>query len=86
NQLFRLATRARIFAEVEASLKRLQPDYIDLYQVHWPDPLVPIEEPAEVMKELYDAGKIRAIGVSIFSIEQMDTFRAIAPLHAIQPP
>ncbi len=80
NQLFRHANRARIVEEVEDSLKRLQTDYIDLYQVHWPDPLVPIEETAEVMKELYDAGKIRAIGVSNFSIEQMDTFRAVAPL------
>lgn len=86
NQLFRHANRARIVEEVENSLKRLQTDYIDLYQVHWPDPLVPIEETAEVMKELYDAGKIRAIGVSNFSIEQMDTFRAVAPLHTIQPP
>lgn len=86
NQLFRHANRARIIEEVEASLKRLQTDYIDLYQVHWPDPLVPIEETAEVMKELYDAGKIRAIGVSNFSVEQMDTFRAAAPLHTVQPP
>ncbi|MCY8443081.1 aldo/keto reductase, partial [Bacillus spizizenii] len=45
-----------------------------------------IEETAEVMKELYDAGKIRAIGVSNFSVEQMDTFRAAAPLHTVQPP
>lgn len=86
NQLFRHANRARIIQEVEDSLQRLQTDYIDLYQVHWPDPLVPIEETAEVMKELYDAGKIRAIGVSNFSVEQMDTFRAVAPLHTIQPP
>ncbi|MEC1290573.1 aldo/keto reductase [Bacillus mojavensis] len=86
NQLFRNANRARIIQEVEDSLQRLQTDYIDLYQVHWPDPLVPIEETAEVMKELYDAGKIRAIGVSNFSVEQMDTFRAVAPLHTIQPP
>ncbi|MGM0949192.1 MAG: aldo/keto reductase [Bacillota bacterium] len=86
NQLFRHANRARIIEEVEASLKRLQTDYIDLYQVHWPDPLVPIEETAEVMKELCDAGKIRAIGVSNFSVEQLDTFRAIAPLQTIQPP
>ncbi|MBT2626417.1 aldo/keto reductase [Bacillus sp. ISL-32] len=86
NQLYRHATRARIIEEIENSLKRLKTDYIDLYQVHWPDPLVPIEETAEAMKELYDAGKIRAIGVSNFSVEQMETFRAVAPIHAIQPP
>ena len=65
---------------------RLQIDYIDLYQVHWPDPLVPIKATAEVMAELLDAGKIRAIGVSNYSVEQMDAFRTVAPLHSVQSP
>jgi aryl-alcohol dehydrogenase-like predicted oxidoreductase len=79
-------SRARIVKEIEDSLKRLQTDYIDIYQVHWPDPATPIEETAETMKGLLDAGKIRAIGVSNFSPVEIDRFRAVAPLHTIQPP
>ncbi|MCM3168588.1 aldo/keto reductase [Peribacillus frigoritolerans] len=85
-QPFRDGSRQRIMKEVEDSLKRLQTDYIDMYQLHWPDPLVPIEETAEAMKNLYDSGKIRAIGVSNFSTEQMEIFRKVAPLHTAQPP
>jgi aryl-alcohol dehydrogenase-like predicted oxidoreductase len=83
---FRNATRKRIFQEVEESLRRLQSDVIDLYQVHWPDSNTPIEETAAAMSDLYRAGKIRALGVSNFSPAQMDTFRAVAPLHTVQPP
>jgi aryl-alcohol dehydrogenase-like predicted oxidoreductase len=78
--------RKRIFDEVHASLRRLRTDYIDLYQVHWPDPAVAVEETAEAMRTLYDLGRIRAIGVSNFSIEQMERFRTVAPLHTLQPP
>lgn len=84
--VFRNGTKARIKKEAEDSLKRLQTDYIDIYQVHWPDPLTPIEETAEAMHELYKEGKIRAIGVSNFSPEQMDRFKSAAPLHTVQPP
>jgi aryl-alcohol dehydrogenase-like predicted oxidoreductase len=83
---YRNATRQRIFREIDDSLRRLRTSYIDIYQVHWPDPRVPIEESAEAMKALYDLGKIRAIGVSNFSVEQMERFRAVAPLHVLQPP
>jgi len=82
----RNSTRERILKEFQDSLRRLQTDYIDIYQVHWPDPLVPIEETAATLGELYKQGKIRAIGVSNYSPEEMDRFRAIAPLHTIQPP
>jgi aryl-alcohol dehydrogenase-like predicted oxidoreductase len=84
--IFRDASRARIKREIDDSLRRLQTDYIDVYQVHWPDPLVPIEETAEVMGDLFREGKIRAIGVSNFSVAQMDLFRRVAPLHVLQPP
>jgi aryl-alcohol dehydrogenase-like predicted oxidoreductase len=83
---FRNARKARIIAEVEASLRRLQTDTIDLYQVHWPDPNTPIAEVAEAMSELHRAGKIRAIGVSNFNPAQMEEFRKVAPLHTAQPP
>ena len=82
----RIASAARIRHEVEDSLRRLRTDVIDLYQVHWPDTLTPIEETADAMAQLLQAGKIRAIGVSNFSVPQMRRFRKVAPIHAIQPP
>jgi aryl-alcohol dehydrogenase-like predicted oxidoreductase len=85
-KVFRNASRARILEEFEASSRRLQTDHIDIYQGHWPDPLVPIEEAAEAMGLLFEQGKIGAIGVSNFSVLQMERFRRVAPLHVLQPP
>jgi aryl-alcohol dehydrogenase-like predicted oxidoreductase len=85
-KVFRNASRERILREVEDSLARLRTDYIDIYQVHWPDPLVPMEETAAAMRSLYEQGKIRAIGVSNFSVAQMEAFRRVAPLHVLQAP
>src|ERR1700735_1617336 len=85
-KISRNASRSRIMQEVEDSLRRLRTDYIDIYQVHWPDPLVEIEETAEAMHELFKQGKIRAIGVSNFSVLKMERFRQVAPLHVLQPP
>ena len=85
-KVYRNATPDRIMREVDDSLRRLRTDYIDIYQVHWPDPLVPVEETAEAMRTLYEQGKIRAIGVSNFSVMEMERFRRIAPLHVLQPP
>src|ERR1700686_5155989 len=85
-RVFRNASPARILREVEDSLRRLRTDYIDIYQVHWPDPLVAIEETGEAMRILFEQEKIRAIGVSNFSVEQMERFRRVAPIHVLQPP
>jgi aryl-alcohol dehydrogenase-like predicted oxidoreductase len=85
-KVFRNASRARILQEVDDSLRRLRTDHIDIYQVHWPDPLVPIEETAEAMRTLFTSGKIRAIGVSNFSVDQLERFRRVAPLHVLQSP
>lgn len=82
----RNSSPARIEQELEASLRRLQTDHIDIYQIHWPDGLTPLEETANTMQRLLASGKIRAIGVSNFSVAQMDRFRAAAPLHTAQPP
>ena len=84
--VFRDATEARILKEVENSLRRLQTDTIDIYQIHWPDPAAPMEETARAMETLLRDGKIRAIGVSNFTPEQLDEFRKFAPLHSLQPP
>src|SRR5260370_33352189 len=62
-KIYRNATRARIMQEVDDSLRRLRTDYIDIYQVHWPDPLVPMEENAQAMRSLYEQGKIPPIVV-----------------------
>lgn len=86
SQVFRNSSKNRILKEIEDSLTRLQTDYIDIYQIHWPDKTVEIEETASTMLKLYEQGKIRAIGVSNYSVDQMDTFRKYAPLHTAQPP
>ena len=85
-RVFCNASRDRIKREVADSLRRLRTDYIDIYQVHWPDPLVSIEETAEAMQTLFDQGKIRAIGVSNFSVAQIERFHRVAKLHIVQPP
>ena len=82
----RNSSRERIMKEVDDSLRRLQTDYIDIYQIHWPDLDTDFRESAEAMRELLEDGKIRAIGVSNFSVEQMEAFRQEAPLHTSQPP
>jgi aryl-alcohol dehydrogenase-like predicted oxidoreductase len=84
--VFRNASRARILSEIEESLRRLRTNYVDICQVHWPDPLVTLEETAEAMNTLFVQGKIRAIGVSNFSLKQMEWFRRVAPVHVLQAP
>jgi len=84
--ILRNSSPARLRTELEDSLRRLQTDVIDLYQVHWPDEGVPFEESAAALAGFQKEGKIRAIGVSNFSPAQMDRFRSAAPLAAIQPP
>src|SRR5713226_4355310 len=85
-QVHRNASAGRIRAEVEDSLRRLRTSYIDIYQVHWPDPLVPLGETASALRQLFEQGTIRAIGVSNFSPQEIEIFRAVAPLHVVQPP
>lgn len=70
--------------ELEASLRRLQTDCIDLYQTHWPDTTTPIEETMAVLLDLKQEGKIRAIGASNVTPAQMDEYRRLGPLDADQ--
>jgi aryl-alcohol dehydrogenase-like predicted oxidoreductase len=71
---------------VEESLKALGTDYLDLYQVHWPDPKTPFSETAGTLAELVAAGKIRHVGVSNFDAVQMAEFRQTLPVETLQPP
>ena len=76
----------QIRREAEDSLRRLGVDTIDLYQVHWPKPEEEIEEAWGVMADLQKQGKVRWIGVSNFSVEQMERVGKIAPITSNQPP
>ena len=75
-----------IMEEVDASLKRLQIDVIDLYQIHWPDPVEQIEEGWDTVARLIEAGKVRYGGVSNFNVEQMKRIISIHPITSLQPP
>jgi len=83
---FRENTRAEIFREIDVSLKLLGTDYIDLYLVHKPDFKTPAEETMTAMEDLRKAGKIRHIGVSNYSIAQLEEALQYADIGAIQPP
>ncbi|WP_228013429.1 aldo/keto reductase [Nostoc edaphicum] len=72
--------------EVEASLRRLDIETIDLYQIHWPNPESEIEEGWTTLAKLKDEGKVRYIGVSNFNVEQLKRIKEIAPVTSLQPP
>ena len=75
-----------IKAECEASLKRLGVEVIDLYQMHWPEPDEQIEEGWGAMVELVQQGKVRFIGVSNYSVDQLERIGKIYPVASLQPP
>jgi aryl-alcohol dehydrogenase-like predicted oxidoreductase len=85
-KVFRNSSPVRLRKELEDSLKRLQTDYIDIYQIHWPDESVPFEETAKTLLDFQKQGKIKAIGVSNFSPSQMQAFRKTASIHTSQNP
>ncbi len=77
--------RASIRQEIEASLKRLKREVIDLYQIHWPDPDEDIEEAWSFMMDLIKEGKIRYAGVSNFDLQQLKRVQYIRPITSLQP-
>lgn len=85
NVIFRLNKKS-VRAEVAASLRRLQIDVIDLYQIHWPIPEGDIEEAWEAVAEAVKEGKVRYAGVSNFNIEQNKRIQPIHPVASLQPP
>ena len=72
--------------QCDESLQRLDTDHVELLYMHAPDPLVPITDSAGALRELLEAGKTRSVGVSNFSVDQMEAFQAICPITAVQPP
>ena len=83
---FRTLKAASLIEELDASLRRLGVETIDLYQIHWPDPDPEIEEAWETLALFKKQGKVRWIGVSNFNVEQMKRVREIAPITSLQPP
>jgi len=84
--IYRSLTRASLTEEVDASLRRLGVDTIDLYQIHWPNPENEIEEGWDTLARFREQGKVRWIGVSNFTVEQMKRAQKIAPITSLQPP
>jgi aryl-alcohol dehydrogenase-like predicted oxidoreductase len=85
-KIYRSLKAASLREEVEASLRRLKRDTIDLYQIHWPDPEGEIEEGWEALTRIQEEGKVRYLGVSNFNVDQMRRVSRIAPITSLQPP
>ncbi len=77
-------SKASLLWEIDESLKRLQTDYIDLYQLHWPDPNVSLKETAEALKEMLEAKKIKYVGLSNFSHDDVKEMMTYIDVHAQQ--
>jgi aryl-alcohol dehydrogenase-like predicted oxidoreductase len=84
--LVRDASPGWLRAGVEASLRNLATDYIDLYQVHWPDPSTPAEATAAALEQLVSDGKIRHVGVSNYDAKQIDELSRYGRVETLQPP
>ena len=84
--IYRYAGRESVLKECEDSLRRLKTDYIDLYQIHWPDTTTPIDETMEAVSLLLKQGKIRAAGVSNYNVQQMEAAEKVVPLASNQVP
>lgn len=77
-------SKKNLFREIDESLRRLQTDYIDIYQMHWPDPNTPLEETADALAELKKAGKIRYVGLSNFNQKDVEKMMEYVDVHCQQ--
>ena len=77
---------AALRGDLESSLRAIGTDYVDIYQVHWPDPATPIEETAETLDAFVREGKVRFVGVSNYDARQMTSFQQVRPIDTLQPP
>jgi aryl-alcohol dehydrogenase-like predicted oxidoreductase len=80
------SSRAALRRDLETSLRSLGVDYVDLYQVHWPDPSTPITDTARTLDEFVREGKARYVGVSNYNARQMSAFQQVRPIDTLQPP
>lgn len=77
-------SRKSLLKEIDNTLRRLQTDHIDIYQMHWPDPNVPLEETAQALEEIKKAGKIRYVGLSNFPQKDVDRMMTLTEVHCQQ--
>jgi aryl-alcohol dehydrogenase-like predicted oxidoreductase len=84
--IYRSLKAGSLAEELDGSLRRLGVEAIDLYQIHWPDPEEEIEEGWDALQRFREQGKVRWIGVSNFSVEQMRRAQTVAPITSLQPP
>ena len=77
---------AALRRDLEASLRALGTDYVDIFQVHWPDPATPIETTAETLDTFVREGLVRHVGVSNYDAREMTTFQSVRPIDTLQPP
>ena len=85
-KVYRWANPKKVMEECEDSLRRLKTDYIDLYQIHWPDPTTPIHETFEAVNKLIKQGKVRAAGVCNYNVQQVNAARETCPIVSNQVP
>lgn len=85
-KMHRISRPEGIIEDCEASLRRLNVDVIDLYQLHWPDPTTPVEDSIAAMAKLKQQGKIRAIGVSNYDVGLLRRALTVTKIDSLQPP
>lgn len=85
-KMYKLASKEKVMQECEDCLRRLKTDYIDLFQIHWPDNTTPISETFEAVQRLIEQGKVRAAGVCNYSVEQVDEALQTIQLASNQVP
>jgi aryl-alcohol dehydrogenase-like predicted oxidoreductase len=81
---YRDSRRQRVMASIEKSLKALNTDYVDVYLIHWPDRGIPFEEPMRALDDLVKQGKVRAVGLSNFKLDEIKTCAKTRPIDVVQ--
>jgi myo-inositol catabolism protein IolS len=81
---FRDSTRKRVMESIEKSLTALNTDYVDVYLIHWPDRAIPFEEPMRALDDLVKQGKVKAVGLSNFTLDEIKTCMAARRVDVVQ--